>query len=87
MAKYKISDLEQICGVKAHTIRIWEQRYKVLVPLRTETNIRYYDDKQLLKLLNIVSLMNAGNKISVISKLSEKEFNKEIKNLGETGSL
>jgi DNA-binding transcriptional MerR regulator len=87
MAKYKISDLEQICGVKAHTIRIWEQRYKALVPLRTETNIRYYDDKQLLKLLNIVSLMNAGNKISVISKLSEKEFNEEIKNLGETGSL
>jgi DNA-binding transcriptional MerR regulator len=87
MAKYKISDLEQICGVKAHTIRIWEQRYKVLVPLRTETNIRYYDDKQLLKLLNIVSLMNAGNKISVISKFSEKEFNEEIKNLGETGSL
>lgn len=87
MAKYKISDLEQICGVKAHTIRIWEQRYKALVPLRTETNIRYYDDKQLLKLLNIVSLMNAGNKISVISKLSEKEFNEEIKNLGEIGSL
>ena len=87
MAKYKISDLEQLSGVKAHTIRIWEQRYKVLVPLRTETNIRYYDDKQLLKLLNIVSLMNAGNKISVISKLSDKEFNEEIKTLGETSSI
>ena len=51
MSKYKISDLEKITGVKAHTIRIWEQRYKVLTPLRTETNIRYYDDQQLRKLL------------------------------------
>ncbi len=78
MGRYKISDLENLTGVKAHTIRIWEQRYKVLTPLRTETNIRYYDDEQLRKLLNVVSLMNAGNKISAISKFSEKELNEKV---------
>jgi len=64
MGSYKISDLSNLSGVKAHTIRAWEQRYEILTPLRTETNIRYYDDKQLRKLLNVVSLINAGNKIS-----------------------
>jgi len=78
VGRYKISDLENLTGVKAHTIRIWEQRYKVLTPLRTETNIRYYDDEQLRKLLNVVSLMNAGNKISAISKLSEAELNEKV---------
>ncbi|MDG1476018.1 MAG: MerR family transcriptional regulator [Vicingaceae bacterium] len=87
MAKYKISDLEKLSGVKSHTIRIWEQRYKVLIPLRTDTNIRYYDDKQLKKLLNIVSLINSGDKISKISKLTEVEFNDKIKALDEKGGL
>lgn len=81
MAKYKISDLENLSGVKAHTIRIWEQRYNALIPLRTETNIRHYDDQHLKKLLNIVSLINAGFKISKISKFSEEEFNKELKTI------
>ncbi len=85
MAKYKISDLENLSGVKSHTIRIWEQRYKVLIPLRTETNIRYYNDDQLKKLLNIVSLINAGFKISKISKFSEEEFNDKINSLDENG--
>jgi DNA-binding transcriptional MerR regulator len=81
MGKYKISDLENLSGVKAHTIRIWEQRYKILTPLRTETNIRYYDNEQLRKLLNVVSLMNSGSKISAISKLTEEELNEKIKSL------
>tara|TARA_B100000809_G_scaffold266858_1_gene332278 strand:+ start:6188 stop:7072 length:885 start_codon:yes stop_codon:yes gene_type:complete len=85
MSKYKISDLEKFSGVKAHTIRIWEQRYKILSPLRTETNIRYYDDAQLRKLLNIVSLMSAGVKISAISKLSEEDLNAKIGSLANIG--
>lgn len=78
MGKYKISDLEKLSGIKAHTIRIWEQRYNILTPLRTETNIRYYDDFQLRKLLNVVSLINSGRKISAISKLSNDEVNDQI---------
>ncbi|MDG1477481.1 MAG: MerR family transcriptional regulator [Vicingaceae bacterium] len=81
MGTYKISDLEKLSGVKAHTIRVWEQRYEILTPLRTETNIRYYNDRQLRKFLNVVSLINAGNKISSIGKLSEVDFNTRINKL------
>ena len=87
MSKYKISDLEKITGVKAHTIRIWEQRYKVLTPLRTETNIRYYDDKQLTKLLNVVTLMKSGMKISAISKLTNEEINTKVVTLANIGGV
>jgi DNA-binding transcriptional MerR regulator len=87
MSKYKIADLEKLSGVKSHTIRIWEQRYKVLTPLRTETNIRYYDDVQLRKLLNIVSLMKSGVKISAISKLTDKEINTKIGSLVTIGGV
>jgi DNA-binding transcriptional MerR regulator len=87
MAHYKISDLEKLSGVKAHTIRMWEKRYNVLSPLRTDSNIRYYDDQQLRKILNIVSLVNAGEKISKVGKLSELELNNEITILSESGSL
>ena len=85
MGRYKISDLENLSGVKAHTIRIWEQRYKLLTPLRSETNIRYYDDTQLRKLLNVVSLMNSGNKISAISKLTEEQLHDKIGVLSNVG--
>jgi DNA-binding transcriptional MerR regulator len=81
MGKYKISDLENLTGVKSHTIRIWEQRYKILTPLRSETNIRYYDDEQLRKLLNVVSLMNSGTKISAIGKLSTEEINERVSSI------
>ncbi len=81
MGKYKISDLENLSGVKSHTIRIWEQRYKILTPLRSETNIRYYDDEQLRKLLNVVSLMNSGTKISAIGKLSTEEINERVSSI------
>lgn len=87
MGRYKISDLESLSGVKSHTIRIWEQRYNVLTPLRSETNIRYYDDNQLRKLLNVVSLIAAGNKISAISKLSEQELKDKIAALLNTDSV
>lgn len=87
MGRYKISDLEKLSGIKAHTIRIWEQRYNILEPLRTETNIRYYNDEHLKKLLNVVSLMNAGNKISTISKFQEQEFNDKVSGLIQGGAL
>ena len=65
---FSIKDLENISGIKAHTIRIWEKRYSVLEPMRTDTNIRFYDIKSLQKLLNITLLHNHGYKISKISK-------------------
>ncbi|MBC6109403.1 MerR family transcriptional regulator [Pedobacter fastidiosus] len=70
---YTISDLEQLSGIQSHTIRIWEQRYNALTPMRSEGNTRFYDDKQLVKLLNIVSLNQSGLKISKICKLSDDE--------------
>ncbi len=53
--KYSIKDLERLSGIKAHTLRIWEQRYDILVPERTDTNIRYYSNSDLKKILNIDS--------------------------------
>jgi DNA-binding transcriptional MerR regulator len=71
---FSIKDLENLTGIKAHTIRIWEKRYNVLEPLRTETNIRLYDIENLKKILNITLLHNHGYKISQISKLSEERI-------------
>ena len=69
IGSYTIRELEQLTGVKAHTIRIWEQRYGLLAPERTTTNIRYYSSDQLKRLLNISSLLRKGMKISKVSKL------------------
>jgi methanogenic corrinoid protein MtbC1 len=66
---FHIKDLENLSGIKAHTIRIWEKRYNVLEPMRTDTNIRFYDVANLQKLLNISTLHSFGYKISAISKL------------------
>lgn len=71
---FSIKDLENLTGIKAHTIRIWEKRYNVLEPMRTETNIRLYDIENLQKLLNITLLHNHGYKISQISKLSKERI-------------
>jgi len=65
---FSIKDLENFSGIKAHTIRIWEKRYDILQPMRTDTNIRLYDLESLQKLLNITLLHNHGYKISTISK-------------------
>ena len=78
MGHYSIKQLEQLSGIKAHTIRIWEQRYNLLVPQRTETNIRFYDDQQLKKLLNISVLLNQGHKISKLSKLDQGSISELI---------
>jgi DNA-binding transcriptional MerR regulator len=71
---YSISDLEQLSGVQTHTIRIWERRYKALEPMRSAGNTRLYDDNQLRRLLNIVSLSQSGLKISYVCSLSELEM-------------
>ena len=71
MRKYQIKDLERVTGIKAHTIRIWEKRYKILTPERSETNIRYYKDDDLKKLLNISLLLLQGSKISKLSELKD----------------
>lgn len=77
-ATYSIKDLEHLTGVKAHTIRIWEKRYHVVTPSRTSTNIRYYCDEDLKKLLNISILNRHGFKISNIAKLPNSELSQKI---------
>lgn len=79
MQEYSIKDLETFTGIKAHTIRIWEQRYGILEPKRTSTNIRYYTDADLKKLLNVGLLNQLGYKISKISELEEEEIQELIK--------
>lgn len=78
---FSIKDLENICGIKAHTIRIWEKRYHLLEPKRTDTNIRTYDMESLKKLLNVSFLVNCGYKISRISKLTDQEVNEYINSI------
>jgi MerR family transcriptional regulator, light-induced transcriptional regulator len=84
MISYSISDLEKITGIKAHTIRIWEKRYGVIAPKRTPTNIRYYDDCDLKKLLNISNLNRHGIRISQIVSMQPEEINSKV--LEITGS-
>ena len=79
MKKYSIKDIQQLTDIKAHTLRIWEQRYNFLVPHRTPTNIRYYDAEQLKILLNVSLLINSGFRISQVSSLSPDEMNEEVK--------
>lgn len=71
---FSIKDLENLSGVKAHTIRIWEKRYNILEPMRSTTNIRNYDLHNLQKLLNIVLLHNYGYKISRIAEHSSEKI-------------
>lgn len=81
MNVFTIKDLENLSGIKAHTIRIWEQRYQFLKPCRTDTNIRYYSNDELKKILNIALLNKYGFKISHIDKMNEREVNEQILSL------
>lgn len=74
MGAYTIRELENLSGIKAHTIRIWEKRYGLITPKRTSGNIRMYCDNELKKLLNISVLNRNGVKISTIAKLSREEI-------------
>lgn len=81
MAVYSIKDLEKISGIKAHTIRIWERRYALVEPKRTSTNIRYYSDDDLKKLLNISILNQNGFKISKIAHLNDQQLRDRVLDL------
>ncbi|MFZ6051158.1 MerR family transcriptional regulator [Halocola ammonii] len=78
MAEFSIKDLESLSGIKAHTIRMWEQRYDLLNPGRTDTNIRFYRDEDLKLLLNVSLLCQMGYRISKVAKMSEEEMSKII---------
>lgn len=75
---YDIAQLERLTGVSAHTIRKWEQRYGLITPGRTATNIRFYDDAQVIRLLNVTTLLENGYKISKIAALSEAQVIQSI---------
>ncbi|MFN8166027.1 MAG: MerR family transcriptional regulator [Bacteroidia bacterium] len=76
MAQYSIKDIERLTGIKAHTLRIWEQRYQIPVPRRTETNIRFYNDDDLRLLLNISLLNSHGHRISEIAGMDPAEISR-----------
>jgi MerR family transcriptional regulator, light-induced transcriptional regulator len=84
VAQYSIKELEHLSGIKAHTIRIWEQRYSILKPQRTETNIRYYDDADLKTILNISLLNEHGYKISRIAGMSRDQVAEEVMKVAGT---
>ncbi len=83
MAIYSITDLEELSGIKAHTIRMWEQRYDMIQPKRTRTNIRYYNEEDLRYLLNIALLNKNGVKISKIAKMSKLAIAQEAAEVSE----
>ncbi len=83
MAIYSISDLEKISGIKTHTLRIWEQRYGILRPRRTPTNIRYYEDDDLQLILNIALLNRNGYKISKIAAMSKEDIAEKVSDVSE----
>lgn len=80
MLGYSIKDLERLSGVKAHTIRIWEKRYEIIKPKRTDTNIRLYDDEDLKRILNIAILKDHGYKISAIASLTDEQLSEQVLN-------
>ena len=84
---FSIRDLENLSGIKAHTIRIWEKRYKLLSPERTDTNIRIYSLASLQKLLNIILLYNNGYKISKIAKIPESELPSVVREIIAKNSM
>ena len=84
---FSIKDLENLTGIKAHTIRIWEKRYELLEPERTDTNIRFYTLSHLQKLLNISFLNNNGYKISKIASLKTSDIHQEVRDLVSNGQI
>ena len=86
--QFSIKDLEHFTGIKSHTIRAWEQRYNLLVPKRTATNIRYYSGEDLKKLLNVGYLIEHGGKISKVAQLSNEALIEKVRDMQmEEGGL
>ncbi|WP_157207676.1 MerR family transcriptional regulator [Mariniflexile maritimum] len=86
-ANFSIKDLENLTGIKAHTIRIWEKRYNLLSPDRSDTNIRNYSIASFQKLLNISYLNNNGLKISKIADLKEEEIPIKVREIASRGKV
>lgn len=84
MGRYTIKDLEQLSGIKAHTLRVWEQRHEIITPKRTPTNIRYYDDADLRLILNISFLNRNGYKISKIAQMSHEDIRETVKRISDS---
>ena len=78
MTVYSIKDLEHLSGIKAHTIRIWEKRYALLDPNRTDTNIRSYSDHDVRRILNVAMLVKNGYKISSVASFDEEKLQNEV---------
>lgn len=87
MNAFTIKDLETLSGIKAHTIRIWEQRYNFLKPQRTQTNIRYYSNEELRIVLNVALLNKYGFKISHIDRMEAAEIKDNIQSLADTRAI
>lgn len=87
MNAFTIKDLENLSGIKAHTIRIWEQRYHFLKPQRTDTNIRFYSNEELKTVLNIALLNKYGFKISHIDRMQPQEIREKILLLGDARAV
>lgn len=85
--QFSIKDLENLTGIKAHTIRIWEKRYNLLQPKRTETNIRYYDLASFQKLLNVSYLNNNGYKISKIATIKECDIPSLVREIATKNNI
>ncbi len=84
MNAFTIKDIENLSGIKAHTIRIWEQRYEFLKPQRTDTNIRYYSNEELKSILNVALLNKYGYKISHISKMDHGQITENLQKITNT---
>jgi len=84
LGHYSIKDLEQLSGIKAHTLRVWEQRYEIITPKRTPTKIRYYEDSDLRLLLNISFLNKNNYKISKIAKMTPKEISETVRKISDS---
>lgn len=84
LAKFSIKDIETVSGIKSHTLRVWEQRYGIIRPKRTDTNIRYYDDQDLKLILNISILNSNGYKISEIAAMSAEQIQQAVLKVSET---
>jgi DNA-binding transcriptional MerR regulator len=83
MGQYSIKELEKLSGIKAHTIRIWEKRHRIVAPQRTATNIRLYSDEDLKRIINVSLLNHYGLKISHIARMTDEEIHQKVIELSQ----
>lgn len=87
MKRYTLNELEKLTGILAATIRVWERRYKIIQPKRTDTNRRWYDDEDLKKLINISILNQNGIKISRIARYSVSDLEEQVELLSKDADV